>query len=137
MPTKVAEAETSSAEEAVDEAIRTVSGMPYRGTEQVKHVIATSSSLMSEQFATGRHLFQAWSEGVQTMLKASFEAQNAMVATAPALLEAAYNANKTVVDRIPHVMHQYQKAVLMAVQESTASTDKLFTRPAKESPAHH
>jgi hypothetical protein len=158
MPTKVAEAsstaEASSVADAVDEAIRTVSGVPHRGADQVKHVMSTSNSLMSEQFATGRHLYQALSEGLQSMLKASFEAQNTLFGTAPALLEAAYTANKamlgtnpstldaiytaskTMLDRVPSVMHQYQKAMLAAVQETSASTEKLITPPAKEPTTH-
>ena len=158
MPTKVADASTtteaSSVADAVDEAIRTVSGVPQRGASQVKHVMSTSNSLMSEQFTTGRHLYQAWTEGFQAMLKASFEAQNTLFGIAPTLLEAAYTANKsmlgtnpstldaiytsskTLLDRVPSVMHQYQKAVLAAVQDTSASTEKLFTPPAKEPTPH-
>jgi hypothetical protein len=131
MPTKVAESEATPVADVVDEAIRTVSGMPHRGAEEVKRVFSTSNSLMTEQFATGRNLYTAWAESFQTLLKASFEAHNTLFGTAPALLEAAYTANKTVIERVPTVMHQYQKAVLGAVQETSASAEKLFTSPAK------
>jgi len=147
MPTKAADA--SPAADAVDEAIRTVSGVSQRNAEQAKRIVANSNSLMTEQFATGRRLYQAWADGMQAVLKASFEAQNSMFETAPSLLEAAYSANKTMlgtrapaldafhtasktlIDSVPEVMHQYQKAVLGVIQEASTSTEKLLTPPAK------
>lgn len=104
---------------------------------------------MTEQFATGRRLYQAWAEGFEAMLKASFEAQNSLLDTAPSLLEAAHTANKTmlgtrpqtfeafytatktVIDTVPGVMQQYQKAVLDMVQEAATSTEKLMKPPAR------
>jgi hypothetical protein len=152
MPTKVVEGspvEASPAADAVDEAIRTVSDVSRRGAEEAKRVISTSNSLMSERFATGHHLYEAWFEGVEALLKASFKAQDSLIGTAPKLLEAAYHANKTIlgthpatldavynasktiVDSLPDVMHQYQKAVLEAVEDTAESTEKFFTPPAK------
>jgi len=147
MPTKAADA--SPAADAVDEAIRTVSSASQRNAEEAKHVLASSNSLMTEQFATGRRLYQAWADGMQAMLKASFEAHNSVLGTAPSLLEAVYSANKTmlgtrapaldafytasktIVDTMPDVMQQYQKAVLGVITEASTSTQKLLTRPAK------
>ena len=149
MPTATKAADASPAADAVDEAIRTVSGVSQHNADEAKRLIAHSNSLMTDQFATGRRLYQVWAEGMQAVLKASFDAHNSMFKTAPSLLEAAYSANKTMlgtraptldafytasktlVDTMPDVVHQYQKAVLGVIQEASTSTEKLLTPPAK------
>jgi hypothetical protein len=106
MATKV---ESSPASAAVDEAIQTLSEAAQLPSSEARRIFSASNSVYGDIMATNRQLFHAWASGVESMLKAAFEAESSVFGT------------------WPEVVKEQQKATLAAMHSSMVATEKLLT----------
>jgi hypothetical protein len=99
----------SGASAAVDEAIRTISAASQPNP------------------ATTGPFIHAWGNGLEAVLIAGFEVQNAALAATPSLLETIFTAQKSVLAAWTAVIERQQQATLSVWRRMRADTDRLLT----------
>ena len=116
---------TSAGGEAVDEAMRSLTQASQNGVEQTKRVLSSTRSFVSDTLALNPQTIEGWATNLETIFKASFGLQNAVLAAAPQLMDAHFAATKSMLAAYTTMVEQQQKILLGAWHRGVKSVEQL------------
>jgi hypothetical protein len=111
--------------EAVDDAMRSLTQASQNGVEQTKRVLSSTRSFMSDTLALNPQTIEGWATNLETIFKASFGLQNAVLAAAPQLMDANFGAAKSVLEAYTTLAEQQQKILLGAWHRGVKTVEQL------------
>jgi hypothetical protein len=115
----------SAGGEAVDEAIRSLTQASQNGVEQTKRVLSSTRSFVSDTLALNPQTIEGWATNLETIFKASFGLQNAVLAAAPQLMDANFAATKSMLEAYTTMAEQQQKTLLGAWHRGVKAVEQL------------
>lgn len=106
--------------EAVAEATRTISESVQNNVAYAQRALSSTRAYLSD----APKLFSGGAGDVEAMIKAAFGMQNAVLAAAPPLFDAAFGATKSVFAAYTTLAEQQQKIVLGALKRAVETAEQ-------------
>lgn len=114
---------------AVDEASRRTAQAATEATRQTAQAATEATRQTTEQgVQLSRQVFEAWATSAEATLRASFETQNALLATGRSIAGATSSTSQTALEQLANVIRQAQESVLQAFQASVRQGQDLGER---------
>jgi prophage DNA circulation protein len=123
MPSTTADAR--DAVTPVAEATRFVAETSRRSAEGARAAVEATRAFFDDTVEVRRKLFDTWANNAEATLQATFELQNASLATGLALLDTAASAQRTVAKQWETAAHQAQQAGLDAFRDQVRAAARL------------
>lgn len=114
-----------AATQAVSEAARIAADASRRTVDTARAAVQATRSYMDDSSDVARQLFSTWTVGVESMLKASFEIQNAANAASLTLLDSAAASKHRALEQWSDATRQAQDAVSSAWQMNVRTAQRI------------
>ena len=113
-----------SAAAAVTEATRIAAQAARQGTETAKASIQAARSYFDETNTIGRDLLETWSGQSESLLKASFEAQNAAIDAGLGMFDLSVKGSRQAAEQLTDLVKRTQLATLESWHTAVKAASK-------------